>query len=177
MDKQILNWEILGIVFLSLVGSLFHSLFDITGKFLPLAVFLPVNESVWEHLKLTYTPGIIYFIIEYKYLKDEMNNFLFAKALYFTISPLTIMGGFYLHKLITGSSNLIYDISLFVVAVALGQYVSYKILISKELSKNLDILSLVIIISWGALYALFTFLPPYLAPFYDTSKGLFGIPP
>ena len=177
MDKQIMNWEIVGIVVISLLGSLFHSLFDWTGKLLPLAIFLPVNESVWEHLKLTYTPALIYFVIEYKYLKDELKNFLIAKALFFTVAPFTIMGGFYLHKLLTEGSNLLFDILLYFAAIAVGQVVSYKILNTEELSKNWNILGLVVIICWGVLYALFTFWVPYLPPFYDTSKGLYGIPP
>ena len=175
--ERILRWEIIGFVFITIVGSLFHSLFDITGKLLPLAIFLPTNESVWEHLKLTFYPGLIFFLIEYKYLKEDMNNFIIAKAVYATISPLTIVGGFYLHKLLTGSSFLLFDILLFIAAVGIGQFISYKIVISGEWAEYWKSIGFIIIISWAVLYALFTFLPPYLPPFYDTSRGLYGIPP
>ena len=38
--------------------------------------FFPVNESIWEHMKLLFTPFIIYTLIEWLFLrnKKEINN-------------------------------------------------------------------------------------------------------
>jgi len=60
-----LRWELAGIAVIFLAGSALHSAFDWTGHWRPIAWFAPVNESVWEHLKLAFWPGILYTMLEY----------------------------------------------------------------------------------------------------------------
>ena len=43
------------------------------------SIFFPVNESIWEHMKMLYTTFLIYSIIEYFIMKKfaiKHNNFL-----------------------------------------------------------------------------------------------------
>ena len=52
--KKIKKWEIIGIFWVIMVGSLLHFTYDWSNKSLIVALFSSVNESVWEHLKLGY---------------------------------------------------------------------------------------------------------------------------
>ena len=47
------------------IGTLFHFLFELLGQNAFVGLFTPVNESVWEHLKLIYFPFIISMTVEY----------------------------------------------------------------------------------------------------------------
>lgn len=49
------------IIFLIATGL--HFLYDLTGGFFGVAWFCPVNESIWEHLKLFYYPFLIFELI------------------------------------------------------------------------------------------------------------------
>jgi hypothetical protein len=49
----------LGILFISLLGSLIHFLYDLSGKSLLVGLIAPINESVWEHLKLPLVPTLL----------------------------------------------------------------------------------------------------------------------
>lgn len=53
-----------------LIASGLHFLYDLTGGFYGVAWFCPVNESVWEHLKLCYYPFLIFGLI-YRWWLDK----------------------------------------------------------------------------------------------------------
>ena len=53
-----------------LIASGLHFLYDLTDGFFVVAWFSPVNESVWEHLKLCYYPFLIYGLI-YRWWSDK----------------------------------------------------------------------------------------------------------
>lgn len=48
-----------GILFINLFGILLHFLYDFSGKVLIVGIFAPINESIWEHLKLGFYPIIL----------------------------------------------------------------------------------------------------------------------
>ena len=48
--KSILLWELAGIIFIVVLGSVLHFAFEWSGRWTPIAPIAAVNESVWEHL-------------------------------------------------------------------------------------------------------------------------------
>jgi len=54
MGRSVLRWEIVGIVVISVLGSLLHFSFEWVGGWKPLGVISAVNESVWEHLNIAF---------------------------------------------------------------------------------------------------------------------------
>ena len=48
-----------GILFISLLGCILHSVYDLSGKLIIIGLIAPINESIWEHLKLAFFPTII----------------------------------------------------------------------------------------------------------------------
>lgn len=173
--KQVLFFELVGVVFIIIFGSILHFTFEWSGSNAVVGVFSAVNESVWEHLKLGFWPAIVFALIEFKYLKKEPNNFLFAKTIGIYLIPIIIMVIFYSYTTVLGESILVIDILSFVIAVIVGQLVSYKLLTGKTLPYNLDMVSLTALILLGLAFALFTFYPPQLGLFQDSVTGEYGL--
>ena len=177
MDKRrhIFFYELAGIVFIIVFGSILHFTFEWSGNQAIVGVFSAVNESVWEHLKLGFWPAMVFALIEFKYLKKSTNNFLFAKTVGIYLIPVIIIVLFYSYTAILGESILVIDILTFVIAVIVGQLVSYRLLTGKTLSYNLDRVSLIALLLLGLAFVLFTFYPPRLAMFQDPITGEYGI--
>lgn len=177
MEKRhILFFELAGIVFIIIFGSILHFTFEWSGSQAVVGVFSAVNESVWEHFKLGFWPAVAFALIEFKYLKKSTNNFLFAKTVGIYLIPVVIMVIFYSYTAILGESILVIDILSFVIAVVVGQLVSYRLLTLKTLPYNfLDLVSLIALILLGLAFVLFTFYPPQLPMFQDPITGEYGI--
>jgi hypothetical protein len=58
-------FELVGMVFIILLGSMLHFTFEWSGNQPIVGVFSAVNESVWEHLKIAFWPALLYLIFEY----------------------------------------------------------------------------------------------------------------
>ncbi len=177
MDKRrhIFFYELAGIVFIIVFGSILHFTFEWSGNQAIVGVFSAVNESVWEHLKLGFWPAMVFALIEYRYLKKLTANFLFAKTVGIYLIPIIITILFYSYTAILGESILVIDILTFVIAVIVGQLISYRLLTWKSVPYSLNMISLIALILLGIAFVLFTFYPPQLAMFQDPITGEYGI--
>jgi len=173
--KIILRWELGGIAFIVILGSLLHFVFEWSGGALPVAWLAAVNESVWEHLKLGFWPALIYAALEYSRFGKSANNFFFAKTLGIYLIPITIVVLYYAYTAILGHDLLIVDIAIFVVAVIVGQLVSYKLLTVSPLPVRLNRFAPIAVVVLGILFVLFTFYPPHMHLFWDSGTGGYGI--
>jgi glucose-6-phosphate-specific signal transduction histidine kinase len=173
--KRVLVWELAGIVFIVVLGSVLHFAFEWSGRAIPIAPVAAVNESVWEHLKLGFWPALVYAALEYSRFGKSANNFSFAKTLGIYLIPITIVVLFYAYTAILGHDLLEADIATFVVAVIVGQLVSYRLLIASPLPERLNRFAPIALAVLGILFVLFTFYPPHLPPFRDSVTGAYGI--
>jgi len=173
--KLAFGYELAGIVFIVIIGTILHFTFELSGNQPVVGVFSAVNESVWEHLKLGFWPALVWALIEYRYIKKSTNNFFFAKTVGIYLIPIVIPILFYSYTAVLGESVLVIDILTFVVAVIVGQLVSYKLLTYRELPDMLNKISLVALVLLGVAFVLFTFYPPHLPLFRDPVTGEYGI--
>jgi hypothetical protein len=173
--RTILNYEIIGMLFIIFLGSLLHFTFEWSGYQPIVGAFSAVNESVWEHLKLGFWPALLYAIIEYRQIKKETNNFFLAKAVVAYVITVIIPLIFYSYTSITGESIFLIDILSFIVAVIIGQFLSYRLLTHKQLSDKLEKLALGALLLLGVAFIIFTFYPPHLPIFQDPISGEYGI--
>jgi len=175
MKRSILKWELIGIAVISIVGSVLHFAFELSGNWPPMAVIAAVNESVWEHLKIAFWPALFYTVFEYPFFRGSTKNFVIAKATGIYVMPVAIVVLFYSYTAIIGQEILIVDILIFVVAVALGQLTSYKMLTIGRLPPWLDKVGIVLVILLAVAFGVFTFYPPHLPIFRDALTGTYGI--
>ena len=161
MDKRIiLKWEIFGFFFIGLVGAALHFTHELSGYSDYVAFFSAVNESTWEHLKMVFWPGLLFALIEYTYVKDEVNNYFVAKIATLIIMPFIIVAGWYAYAPAVGRSIFPLDLLLFYIAVAVGQIVSYKILTAQPLGVRLYWSAWATFIALFIAFSAFTFYPP-----------------
>jgi len=177
MNRSILKWELIGIAVISILGSALHFAFAWSGNWPPMGVIAAVNESVWEHLKIAFWPALFYALFEYPFFKGSAKNFVIAKATGIYVMPIAIVALFYSYTAIIGGDILIVDILIFVVAVALGQLASYKLLTIGRLPPWLDKLGIVMVILLAVAMGVFTFYTPQLPMFRDALTGTYGILP
>ena len=176
MKNRILKWEIFGIIFVFLVGALLHFVFEWSGELRIVGAIASVNESVWEHFKQGFWPMCLFTAIEYKSLRNYTRNFFFAKGIAVYLIPTVTGLIFYAYTAITGKEILIIDISIFALAITIGQLTSYKVMSIKTKPKYANSIGLVFICILALILVLFTFYPPHLPIFLDHNTGNYGIP-
>jgi hypothetical protein len=116
--------------------------FEWSGESRIVGLLASVNESVWEHFKQGFWPMCLYAAIEYRFVRERINNFLTAKAVAVYIIPIITGLVFYGYTTIVGEEILIVDILIFLVAIVVGQLTSYKIMTSVKLPKYTNVVSL-----------------------------------
>jgi hypothetical protein len=173
--RTILRYELVGALFIILLGSMLHFTFELSGYNPIVGAFSAVNESVWEHLKLGFWPALLWAIIEYWQIKKDANNFFLAKTAVPYAITVIIPLIFYSYTSITRESIFIIDIMSFIFAVIIGQYLSYKLLTHKQLPPNLEKIALAALLLLAATFIVFTFYPPQLPAFQDPISGEYGI--
>jgi len=175
MLSKILKLEFIGAIFIIILGSLLHFTFDWSGKFWLVGTLSAVNESTWEHLKLAVIPALLWMLFEMKLLKERPENFFLAKTKGIYAMPFFIIVIFYSYKAILGKNFLVLDILTFVVAVILGQLISYRIMLFKNLRKIYNQIGLVFLILLFLAFIIFTFYPPHFFLFQDPVDLRYGI--
>jgi hypothetical protein len=174
IKKAALKWELIGIAFIVLLGGMLHFVFGWSGEWRPLALIAAVNESVWEHLKLGFWPALFYFIVECKYIRKSTNNLFIAKAISIYLIPVTITVLFYLYTAFV-EDMLVADLIIFVLAIIIGQLVSYKILTARPLPAWTSRLGLLLLVFLTLAFGTLTYYPPQLPIFRDPISGRYGI--
>ncbi|TDX53249.1 DUF6512 family protein [Orenia marismortui] len=173
--KKILIWEIIGVFWIIIVGSMLHFLYDWSNSSLIVAIFSPVNESVWEHLKLGYWSLLFFSLIEYWFIRREVNGYFLGKALGIFSLEGFILVVFYTYTAIMKRHILWIDIGSYIVGAIICQIIIFNIM-KRKISKSADILGLVLFITLGLILILFTFFSLHFSIFMDNNTGIYGIP-
>ncbi len=160
MKRKLVVWEIIGFFFIGLVGAALHYTFELSGFWRPMALVSSVNESTWEHLKMVFWPGLVFALVEYTYVKDQVSNYWVAKAVSLFAMPAVITLGWYAYTPFTGSSVFPIDLALFYLAVFIGQLLSYIILTGQQMRTRSHRLAVAGILVMTAAFSLFTYFPP-----------------
>lgn len=176
MEKKIiLKWEIAGALFVIIAGTILHFVFDWLGRNPIVGIFAPVNESVWEHMKIGFWPLVIFSAIEFYFLRKSVKNFFFTKVGEACLIILLITSFFYTYTGILGFNLLPIDIGTFIFSIVVGQAVSYRFLIRENQERKPIFLSLITFILLIFAFALFTFNPPKINLFLDPQNWEYGI--
>ena len=177
-SNQIFRWEMWGILFIVLLGGFLHFAFEISGNWRPLGAVAAVNESVWEHLKLVFWPALFWTLIEFVFPSSKSRvypNFVLARAISAFIMPIVIVIIFYTYTTFTGKPILVVDLTSFVLAVLVGQIISYYLMKTLNLARGFNFLGCFLWLVGIMLFIWFTFSPPHLGIFQDGPTGGFGI--
>jgi len=172
-NRKILALEIVGTIFIIFLGTALHFTYALSGNNLLVGSFSAVNESVWEHLKLPFWPSLLWMLIELYPLRKIVSNFFTAKTIGTIIMVVLIPIIFYSYTTFT-EEILAVDIATFMIAVIIGQIVSYKLFKQGKTSKTTETIAIITITLLAIIFILLTFYPPHLPIFQDSNTGQYG---
>lgn len=164
MNDRLLFNTMMGILFVSILGTLFHFVYDWSGQNAFAGFFTPVNESTWEHMKLMFFPMLLFFLFEKKLLPDASFSKESPGAAVILLGTWLIPVLFYTYTGILGNNYTPLDIATFYVSVIAAFSFRYRF-IKKETVKNHTLfLSIAVLILFAA-FIFFTYNPPKLGIF------------
>ncbi len=145
----------------SLGGSALHFLYDWLPSPLT-ALFSPINESVWEHLKLLFWPMLLgaTFLARRSKNRPRLWSAFFVALL---ATPAFLLSAFYGLKAL-GVESLPVDIGLYFLRMFLGYGLAW-LLYRRTKVENVGGWILMAVILYGASLILFTFAAPALPIF------------
>ena len=157
-----------------LVGFFVHNLYN----WIPCTIttIFPVNESLFEHMKLIYlspiiSSTIIYFIFKMKDL--NINNYLFG-LIVSTIFNIIIFYLVYLPLYYEFGQSMVMTLSIYFITLILSNYL-YYLIIQMNNSKKLNRISFIMIIIIGCILTYFTYHPIKIDFFFDNVHKYYGI--
>ena len=173
-DLALRRLEALGVLAVVIGGVLLHFAYDWSGGNRLVAAIAPVNESVWEHLKLVSTPVVVLGVVESAWGVDR-RRLWWAKLVEAVAASVFIVLFFYAYTGALGvHSNVAVDILSFLVAIAGGQWLSYRIIVSERSRAaplSVSVAALVLLVVG---FAVLTFAPPHIPLFQDGVTGTYG---
>ena len=175
VGDNLLRHEMVGAIFIILAGSALHFVFGWSGGWRPVALIAAVNESIWEHLKLAFWPGLFWAFIPVVGSDPTLARRLATKGMSLLLTALLIVTVFEGYTRVLDHHFLALDIGLFVVAVLAGQGLSVWLL-SRPAPRGVLTVGWALLVTQLAAYSLFTYWPPDNWLFIDGRTGLAGIP-
>ncbi|MGM9971674.1 MAG: DUF6512 family protein [Anaeroplasmataceae bacterium] len=159
--KKVIIYNIAIFVIIFVLSIICHYLYNWTNSKV-IGYFTPINESIWEHLKLLFYPGILVLIIEL-FISKNKKKFFVSAMISISIALLLIVVLYYTITGIIGKNIDYVNISIMIISIIFYLYYrdfSYKINISNNL-----FLGLTLLICWILLFSIFTYNPPTIGLF------------
>lgn len=173
--NKIIKIKVLSVIVVFCLSFIIHFAYSIFPNNIS-AIFFPVNESIWEHMKIIPTSIIIYNIFEFILFKKsnlKLNNF-FTNSFITSVIGIVFYLAIYIPIHLNFGHNLFFSLFLLLCTYILTSTVSYFI-ISKKNNNLVNYLSALLIVFLYILFFYFTYNPIKNFLFYDSSKDLYGI--
>lgn len=168
LDKR---WVFIVTIIVIIVGTVMHFFYPWTNENKLVGYFAPVNESVWEHLKLLLFPLLAAIAIEVYLLgrkSQRIDNLWTGLVVSALVGMIFIVATFYTYTgAVTERSLSVLDIATFVAAAALASVVAHYLFKSKKVSKNTEMISIVVLIITVLAVFRFSYNPPSLPLFEE----------
>lgn len=164
-QKDIFQQDKLSILTVIILGSLSHFLYEFSGKRVIFALFCPVNESVWEHLKLLFFPFLLITILNWYQKRPPVLAFFYHRFLGIICAMFATLILFYTYTGIIGRHFLIADLTIFVFSVIFAFYISQYFQRKRLLPPTQEVVFFLWILL-SICFFVFTCYPPDIALFF-----------
>ena len=166
--------KIIGIFIIFGLCFLFHFMYSFSDNSL-FSILFPVNESIWEHMKLLFLPFVLYTFIEYFLLrkKERINN-LYLQLFIIPIISIIIYLIIFIPIYSIIGENMFLSIGLLFIVICIQQFLSYKLSLIKSIiyQKAIGLIGIILIL---VLFAYLTYNPLYNELFLDKQENTYGI--
>ena len=167
--------KIIGLIGIFILCFPFHFIYDWFPNSL-FSIFFPVNESIWEHMKLIYTSFVVFGIFDYLLLKKhniKYNNFLLQLFIVPIIGIIIFLAIFIPIYNILGE-NMLITLTLLFLIILIEQIISYYLLRANNI-KYQNIIGIIGIIVVYIIFGYLTYKPINNKIFFDESNSKYGI--
>ena len=147
----------------ALAGTGLHFLYDLIPTPLT-ALISPINESVWEHLKLPLWPMLVGAVVLSR-KKENKERFWSSFYIALLATPVFLLLSYYGLKAV-GIESTAVDIILYYISMFFGYYLA-RWLYNKKKPEKVGGVALMLLILYGASLILFTFAAPDLPIFRE----------
>ena len=171
---KIKTLKIIGTVIALILPFPLHFLYDLIPNFVT-SIFLPVNESIWEHMKILFgsiiLSGVIQKIISIV-KKEKINNICFSNFIA-AISSIPIFLILFLPVYYIIGENMIITIIIMFITIIISEMISYKIINMNNFKLENKTIMFVIIVY--ILFGILTYNPIKIDLFKDPKNNTYGI--
>ena len=151
-----------------------HFIYNKFPNFLT-SIFTPVNESIWEHMKILFGSIILSGVIQKIIVilkKENINNMCFSNFIA-ALTSIPIFLIIFLPIYFIIGENLIVNIILMLITIIIGEFIAYKITDIKNLKlENVTILLVIIVYT---IFGILTYYPPNNYLFFELDPSVCGI--
>lgn len=171
--SRLKRYAVIGIFFVILAGTLSHFLYEWSGKHIVVGLFTPVNESVWEHMKLLFFPMLLYSLFLILRLRGDypcLPSSLWAGLLAGT-SAIPVF--YYTYIWILDRDVFLLDLATFILSVVIAFWISYRLALSCR-AKSFCILLACCVCLLFLCFLWFTYHPPKAMLFADPAARKAG---
>ena len=166
--------KILGLIIAFILCFQLHSLFEMFPNFIS-SIFLPVNESIWEHMKILFGSMMISSVIQKLIViwkKLDYKNICFSNFLG-AISSIPIFLIMFLPVYALIGENMVVTIIIMFIALAISEYIAY--IVMKMDDFNLENFTILFVLGVYIIFGLLTYFPLQFDLFQDPKTLEYGI--
>ena len=174
MNKMLCYWQFAGFTAVSVLGSLLHFLYDWTQSRFA-ALISATNESTWEHMKLFFSPALLFAIAEWWYIGRKYPAFWCVKLQGILLGLVSIPVLFYTATGIFGTLPDGVNITIFFVAAALAFIFECAQLKKESTSCFAPAAAVAGLCLIAIAFFVFTFYPPHIPLFLDPVTQTYGL--
>lgn len=151
-----------------------HFLYDTFPNFIT-SIFSPVNESIWEHMKILFTSILFTGVLQKIYVTTKHLNYNNICLSNFTAALLSIpiFLSIFLPIYNIIGENMIVTIIIMLITITIVEYISYKIMNKREhkLEKDTVIFAIITYI----IFTVLTYYPLNINIFIDPKTNAIGV--
>ena len=170
-------WTITGMGVTAVLGSLAHFFYEWSVYQRGIGWFCPVNESLFEHLKLLFFPALLFMAVEYFASGQPKKNRIFADAVGVAGGMLSILVLYFTVSGIVGKTDLpVANILIFLIG-CVGTFLIRNAVVRRMKGTGspwADRCGLIVLFLFCAAFWAFTEMPPKIGLFCSPDTGTFG---
>ena len=159
-------------IFIFLLSVLIHSLYDYLPNIITL-IFAPINESIFEHLKMIFTSYVLLLVLKRLFLKKHQNNDITATFIG-SIFNIVIFLIIYLPIYYIFGENIVVTLIIYFITIIISNILIYYIE-KKEHNNKVNNLMIIPIIVMYIIFFILSYYPLKIDIFYDHVNKKHGI--
>ena len=175
MRKRLFYWELTGFLWVAVIGTLSHYVYEWSGGSGAAAVLGAVNESVWEHMKLLVMPMLLFTAAQVWVLGEIYPNIPAVRTVSVIVGTLLIPVLYYTYTGALGVHVVWADISIFYISAGIAFWLDHRLVrTGHPTAVWLQSAGAAVLWALAFVIVLSTFSPPEFPLWQDPVTGMFG---